>query len=147
MKRSIVALLAGLALWAVVATLLNFGLRAAFPGYTLAEPAMSFTLGMKISRLILGALASLAAGAATALIAPSRKGLPWLLGTLVLAAFIPAHVRIWAKFPVWYHLVFLGTLVPLVALGAALTGGSSRKGATARGPEISVNAVSGYGDR
>lgn len=121
MIRSILAFVAGLALWVVVATLLNFGLRAGLPGYAQAEPTMTFTLGMKAARLILGALASLAAGAGAGLIAPLRKGLPWLLGAIILAAFIPAHIRIWAKFPVWYHLVFLGTLVPLVALGAALT--------------------------
>lgn len=119
MKRSILALLAGLALWALVATLLNFGLRAGITGYRLAEPAMTFTLGMKIARLILAALASLAAGAATGLIAPSKRSVPWVLGAIILALFIPAHVQLWAKFPVWYHLTFLGTLVPLVALGAA----------------------------
>jgi len=43
-----------------------------------------------------------------------------VLGAIILAAFIPAHIQIWAKFPVWYHLVFLATLVPLVALGSAL---------------------------
>jgi hypothetical protein len=120
MKRSIFAVLGGLAAWAVTATLINRVLRAGLAGYALAEPTLTFTLGMKIARLILGALASLAAGATTALIAPSRKSLPWVLGAIVLAAFIPVHVQLWPKFPVWYHLVFLGTLVPLVALGATL---------------------------
>jgi len=126
MKRSIFALVAGFVLWGLVATLLNRGLRAGFAGYALAEPTMNFTLGMKVARLILGALASLAAGAIAGLIAPSRKGLPWLLGAIILALFIPVHVQLWAKFPVWYHLFFLGTLVPLVALGAALSRGRSR---------------------
>jgi predicted Abi (CAAX) family protease len=129
MKRTILALLAGLVVWAVVATLLNFGLRAGIAGYTLAEPTLNFTLGMKIARLILAALASLAAGAATGLIAPSKKSLPWVVGAFILAAFVPAHVRIWAKFPVWYHLTFLLTLAPLVGLGAALTRIGSRKSA------------------
>ena len=120
MKRSILATLAGLAVWVVVASLLNRGLRLGLVGYALAEPTMTFTLGMKIARLILGALASLAAGAATAAVAPSSPRLPWVLGAIILAAFIPAHIQIWAKFPVWYHLVFLVTLVPLVALGSAL---------------------------
>ena len=113
-------MLAGLAVWVVVASLLNRGLRLGLAGYALAEPTLTFTLGMKIARLILGALASLAAGAATAAVAPSSPRLPWVLGAIILAAFIPAHVQIWAKFPVWYHLVFLLTLVPLVALGSAL---------------------------
>ena len=120
MKRTIVALITGLVLWGLVATLLNRGLRAGLAGYALAEPTLTFTMGMKIARLILGALASLAAGAATGVIAPARRKLPWVLGAIILAAFIPAHVHLWQKFPVWYHLIFLGTLVPLVALGAAL---------------------------
>lgn len=121
MKRSILAFVAGMLMWLVVATLLNRVLRAGLAGYAQAEPLMTFTLGMKIARLVLAALASLAAGATAALIAPSRRLGPWVLGSVILALFIPAHVQLWTKFPVWYHLVFLGTLVPLVALGAALT--------------------------
>jgi hypothetical protein len=120
MKRSILAALVGLAVWVLVASLLNRGLRFGLAGYALAEPTMTFTLGMKIARLILGALASLAAGAATAAIAHSSPRLPWVVGAILLVAFIPEHILIWVKFPVWYHLVFLVTLAPLVALGAAL---------------------------
>lgn len=147
MKRSILALLAGFAAWAVVATLLNFGLRAGIPGYHQAEPAMNFTLGMKIARLIfLGAFSSLSAGAIAALIAPSRRGVPWLLGAIVLAMFIPVHVQLWAKFPVWYHLTFLLTLVPLVALGAAMARGRSRNRGTQTSARFPVNAVSSHQD-
>ena len=121
MKRSVLALLAGLALWVVVVSLLNRGLRVGLTGYAAAEPTMTFTLGMKVGRLLIGALASLAAGAATGMIARSKAGLPWVLGAILLVAFVPEHIEIWTKFPVWYHLAFLGTLVPLVALGAALT--------------------------
>jgi hypothetical protein len=137
MKRSIFAMVAGLVLWVLVATLLNRGLRAGLPGYALAEPTMTFTLGMKVARLILGALASLAAGAATGRLAPSRTSLPWMLGAIILAAFIPIHVQLWAKFPAWYHLTFLGTLVPLVALGAALT--RSRNSPAERGRRNPAN--------
>jgi hypothetical protein len=143
---ALVALVGGIVVWAVVATLLNFGLRAALPGYAAAEPTMSFTLGMKFARLILGALSSLTAGAATALIAPSRRALPWILGAVVLAAFIPAHIQIWAKFPVWYHLFFLVTLVPLVVLGAALTRSRSRKSPTEPTRTIRADIVGSYGD-
>lgn len=120
MKRSILAFIAGLAAWVLVASLLNRGLRLALRGYAAAEPEMTFTHGMMAARLVLGALASLAAGAATRAVAPSSRRVVWVLGAVLLAAFIPMHVRLWANFPVWYHLVFLGTLVPLVALGATL---------------------------
>lgn len=126
MIRSILAILAGLAAWALVATLINLGLRAGLAGYALAEPTMTFTLGMKVARLILGALASLAAGAVAGLIAPSKMWPGWALGAVVLVFFIPAHVYLWAKFPVWYHLTFLLTLAPLVGFGAALTRSSLR---------------------
>jgi hypothetical protein len=120
MRRSILAAIAGLAVWVLVASLLNRGLRLGLAGYAIAEPTMTFTLGMKIARLVLGALASLAAGAATAAIASSSPRLPWVVGAILLVAFVPEHILIWMKFPVWYHLVFLITLAPLVALGAAL---------------------------
>jgi len=91
---------------------------------------MTFTLGMKIARLILGALASLAAGAAAGLIAPSKTAPRWVLGGIILALFIPVHIQLWAKFPAWYHLVFLGTLLPLVAMGAALASARYRSSPT-----------------
>jgi hypothetical protein len=120
MRRSILAAIAGLAVWVLVASLLNRGLRLGLAGYAVAEPTMAFTLEMRIARLILGALASLAAGAATSAIARSSPRLPWVVGAILLVAFVPEHILIWVKFPVWYHLVFLITLAPLVALGAAL---------------------------
>jgi len=138
MKRSIFAVAAGLVVWMLVATLLNFGLRAGLAGYAQAEPTLAFTLGMKVARLILGALASLAAGAAAGLIAPSKTGPRWVLGAIILALFIPVHIQLWAKFPIWYHLVFLGTLVPLVALGAAFTRTRLCPSPTEFGSKISV---------
>src|SRR5215471_10763055 len=104
MVRSILAVVAGFVVWALVATLLNFGLRAGLAGYAQAEPTMTFTLGMKVARLVLGALASLAAGAAAGLIAPSKTGPGWVLGAIILAFFITVHIQLWTKFPVWYHL-------------------------------------------
>lgn len=131
MKRSIFATLAGIAVWVLVASLINRGLRLGMAGYAVAEPTMTFTLGMKVARLILGVLASLAAGAATRAVAPSSTRLPWVVGAIILAAFIPVHIQLWAKFPVWYHLVFLLTIVPLVALGAAIP----RSRVLSRGPK------------
>ena len=133
MIRAILAFIVGLAVWVLFASLLNRGLRLGFEGYAAAEPQMTFTHGMMAARLVLGALASLAAGAATRTIAPSSTRLSWVLGTFLLAAFIPVHVQLWAKFPVWYHLVFLGTLVPLVLLGATLTRNRSRTEPSAQG--------------
>src|SRR6516162_3230398 len=116
MKRSILAFVAGLAVWVLVVSLLNRSLRLVLQGYAAAEPQMRFSLGMMAARLVLGVLASLAAGAAARAVAPTSRAVSWVLGAVLLVAFIPVHIRLWAKFPVWYHLVFLGSLVPCVVL-------------------------------
>jgi hypothetical protein len=120
MWRTIGSIVAGFFAWGLVVTLLNFGLRAAIPGYHAAEATLQFTMAMKAGRLIEAAIASLAAGAVVGWIAPSTKWAPWLVGAVILAMFLPVHVKLWNAFPVWYHLAFLVPLVPLVVLGGAL---------------------------
>ena len=56
MKRAVYALVSGLVVWILVVSLLNRGLRIGISGYALAEPTMTFTLGMKVARLIVGAV-------------------------------------------------------------------------------------------
>ena len=120
MWRSVASIVAGLISWAVIVSLLNFGLRAAMPGYHAAEATLQFTAAMKAGRLIEAALTSLAAGVVVSSVAPDKKWAPWLVGLIVLVLFLPMHVQLWNEFPVWYHLAFLVPLVPLVALGASL---------------------------
>jgi hypothetical protein len=120
MWRTIASILAGLITWAVIVTVLNFGLRGALTGYHAAEATLQFTLAMKIGRLCEAALSSLAAGAVIAWVDASRRWAPWLVGLVLLASFLPVHVQLWAKFPVWYHLAFLLPLAPLVVVGARL---------------------------
>ena len=121
MWRTIASIIAGLIAWALVVTLINFGLRAALPGYHAAESTLQFTLTMKIARLAMAAVTSVAAGAVVSWIAPGKAWAPWIVGLIVLAMFLPVHVSLWNKFPVWYHLSFLVPIVPLVLLGSRLT--------------------------
>jgi len=131
MWRTVLSIVAGLVAWAVIVTLLNFGLRAAIPGYSAAEATLRFTMAMKVGRLTEAALASLAAGAVVGWIDRSSKWAPWLVGVIVLALFLPVHVSLWTKFPMWYHLAFLVPLVPLVVVGSALIRGTSASRARA----------------
>lgn len=120
MWRAILAVLCGLVAWAAVVTLLNFGLRAAIPDYHAAEATLQFTLVMKIGRLVEAALSSIVAGMVVGWIAPLNKWAPWVAGLIILAVFLPVHIGLWSRFPVWYHLAFLVPLAPLMALGARL---------------------------
>lgn len=79
---------------------------------------MVFTLTMKLARLSIAVVSSLAAGALVRVVAPASRWAPWIVGLIVLALFLPAHVSLWYRFPIWYHLTFLVPLVPLVVLGA-----------------------------
>jgi hypothetical protein len=51
MKRSILGLIVGLAVWVLVASLLNRSLRFGLEGYAAAEPQMTFTHAMMAARL------------------------------------------------------------------------------------------------
>ncbi|HEV8690481.1 MAG TPA: hypothetical protein VGQ91_09315 [Ideonella sp.] len=120
MSRSFVGVVVALLAWFVAATLGNLVLRVALPGYTQVEVAMTFTLAMLIARLVLGLVSSLAAGFVCAAIAPAGSPAAKVTAGLLVALFLPVHYGLWARFPIWYHLFFLGSLAPMVLLGAAL---------------------------
>lgn len=120
MKRSILACLAGLVTWMIVVTVINRMLRLSLPNYTAAEHTLQFTLLMKWVRLVMAITTSLAAGAVTRWISPSSRWAPLIVGSIVLAMFLPAHIALWSRFPVWYHLTFLLTIIPAVLAGALL---------------------------
>jgi hypothetical protein len=120
MKRSILGCLAGLLTWFVVVTLIDRVLRLSLPNYTAAEQTLQFTLGMKWARLLMAIVTSLGAGAVTRWIALSSRWPPLIVGSVVLAMFLPVHISVWSRFPVWYHLTFLLTIIPAVLVGALL---------------------------
>jgi hypothetical protein len=121
MVKNIIAVVAGLAVWMIVVTIAGFIIRVSWPAYAGVANAMTFTLPMMIARLSIGALATIAMGSVTAVIARSviAKLMP---GIVMLVLFIPQHMMLWEKFPVWYHLTFLLCLVPLTWAGAHVAG-------------------------
>jgi hypothetical protein len=125
MARGMLGVVVGLAVWVTVVAVAGLLMREIWPAYASLADAMTFTLPMMIARLTVGALATLAMGLATSVV--SRRSLVATLaaGALLLLVFIPEHIKLWDKFPVWYHLTFLLSLVPLAYLG----GMTSRRGA------------------
>jgi hypothetical protein len=132
MGRIVAGVMIGCIVWIVVATACNMVLRAALPGYAEAERAMDFTLGMMLARQLVSAASTLLAGAAAAWTAKRNARAATILGLLLTVLFIPVHVGLWDKFPIWYHVLFLASLLPLAALGArpcARRGGNAHVGA------------------
>jgi hypothetical protein len=127
MFKTVGAVIVGLVAWIFVATVLNLALRASWLHYHEAEIAFNFTFAMKLARLVLGATSTLAAGFVAAWIDKGRMRAATLTGIVLLGLFIPNHYMIWSKFPIWYHLTFLVSLLPLTLLGAALNRGTCRK--------------------
>lgn len=125
--KTVAAVIAALITWFLVATVLNLALRAWWPHYHEAETAFNFSFAMKLARLGLGAISSLGAGFVAAWVGKSRMRAATLSGIVLLGLFIPGHYRIWDKFPVWYHLTFLVSLLPLTLLGGALNHRADRK--------------------
>ena len=119
MGKHIVGVVAGLMVWFVAAVAAGVLLRWLWPDYVAASGDMSFTLPMKLTRLSIGALATFAAGAVTARIGRSSR-MAVVTGVLLLLIFIPEHISLWDKFPIWYHLTFLTSLVPLAVVGGRI---------------------------
>src|SRR6476620_2754750 len=120
MSKKILGVVAGLLVWLMVVLVVGEAMRRSWPAYASVADAMTFTLPMMVARLSIGALATLAAGLVTALIVPQSTMAKLMPGVLLLLAFIPQHIMLWDKFPIWYHLTFLLSLVPLTYVGGAL---------------------------
>ena len=123
MIRSAIAVVVGIVVWILAATVCNWALRAGLPGYAAAEPAMVFTLPMLFGRLVVGLVASLAAGVACGAISGPQRRAGTMLAALMVLMFLPLHYKLWAMFPVWYHLIFLISLAPAVLAGVVLQRG------------------------
>jgi hypothetical protein len=123
MAKSTLGVVAGLAAWGIITSIAGLIIRGAWPEYASVADAMTFTLPMLFARLAIGAVATLAAGLVTTVIARRSLLATLMPGALLLVVFIPVHIMLWDKFPVWYHLTFLGSLVPLTYAGGKIAEG------------------------
>jgi hypothetical protein len=71
MGKEIFGVVVGLMVWFVAAVVAGVLLRSLWPEYVAASGDLSFTLPMKLTRLSIGALTTVAAGGVTVLIGRS----------------------------------------------------------------------------
>jgi hypothetical protein len=119
MLRKIGGVVGGVVAWFLMANVGNRILRATWPGYSQAEVAMTFTLGMSIARLFVGAVSSLSAGFVAAWITNRSMFVIKSLAGVLLVMFLPV-ILLWERFPPWYHIVFLTSLPVVTLLGGLL---------------------------
>ncbi len=74
--------------------------------------------GVLLALLVLSVIASVASGYLTTVIAQDPSITPGLiLGVILLIVGILVQRSAWNLMPLWYHLVFLGLLIPGSVLG------------------------------
>ncbi|MCB9844644.1 MAG: hypothetical protein H6811_01465 [Phycisphaeraceae bacterium] len=123
MKRAIIAVVVGYGVW----TLLWLGGNAVL----FAEAAEAVGAGVRYDApgplagvLALSLVGSIVGGGLAGWIARGRsRGVGLVLGALLLLTGIGVQMGVWSLMPTWYHLVFLGLLLPVTFLAARLGGG------------------------
>jgi len=114
--RTILAVLAGFALWSI---LWVGGHQAAFallPAHYDAE-GIPETKGLYGLYLAFSVGCSLLAGRVARRLAPGNMAALAGLGMLLLLVGIGFQASVWSLEPLWYHLLFLALLVPATLLG------------------------------
>ena len=127
MGRSILAVLAGAVLWAVLWLGSNVTLAAVFPGQIVPNEYIGH-VGILMTLLTLCIAFSLLAGYVTGVVARTnlvKHGLA--LGILQLGLGIFFQAQYWQLMPLWYHLVFLTMLLPGNVYGAWLRDTAGRR--------------------
>ncbi len=130
MWRNALGVVTGIVVWVALVTAGGLAMRTLWTAYAAADtPAMTFDLAMKVARLTLSSVALIIASIAAVRVARRSRYVALAFGVVLLIAFIPIHYELWPKFPIWYHLTFLISLVVLPQLTAWVAG--QGEGATA----------------
>ncbi len=120
MGRSILAVLVGFIAWTILWLVSNFAIAGAFPD-AFREDGSTGSVGILILLLADSATFSLLSGWLTGVIAKRRQMAHGVaLGVILLMVGIAVQAGYWDLMPLWYHLIFLATLLPMATLGGKL---------------------------
>lgn len=120
MLKDILAVVVGFAAWSILWLGGNPQVPKLFPGSLKKDGSLHHT-GALLTLLVFAALVSIAAGYVVTLVSASANtNLPLILGVILLLVGIVVQRQYWKLMPLWYHLLFLGLLVPATLFGASL---------------------------
>lgn len=96
--------------------------RRQWPAYAAAVPSRTYSVGMLVVRLTVGAVCTATAASVATRVARDRGRAAWVLGALALALSLPDHLlRVWSQYPAWYHIAYLTSLLPIAGLAGQQT--------------------------
>ncbi|MEO0558180.1 MAG: hypothetical protein AAF170_08350, partial [Bacteroidota bacterium] len=122
MSHTLISIVGGYIAWTVVFLGGSAGIRAAFESAHTPDGGTS-SAGLLVLYLALSGVASVLAGVVAARVSKSHGPRNVLIvAGLLLATGIPVQISVWETLPVWYHLAFLGALVPLTWIGGRMVG-------------------------
>ena len=70
--------------------------------------------------LVRAVIISIMAGFIAAMVANENRRAPLILGVLLLLFGIGVQAMAWSYIPIWYHIIFLGLLIPMTILGGRM---------------------------
>ena len=121
MGRIILAVVAGFVLWSALWLIAGLVVLAVVPDGYAEDGRTVISAGILLVFALVALVVSLVAGWLAMLV--GREGgrrAAMILAGLLLLVGLTVEISGWAYSPVWYHLVFLGLLVPATMAGAAL---------------------------
>lgn len=117
MKRNVLSIAAGFAVWSFLWLLGCAVLGAVFAESTGADGSVQgvFVPGVWLAYSV---LVSCTAGAVTVVLARGRIATVWALGVVQVCIGTAVEVSLWDTAPAWYHLAFIAALLPAHLVGA-----------------------------
>lgn len=136
MVRIVLGVIAGFVAWSILWIGTDAVSAIASPGWYRAHQD-AFNLAMwtqqpftadstiLLIRLISSFIFSIMAGFLAAFIAGENRKTPIALGILLFLFGLMVQISAWSYMPIWYHLIFLGLLIPMTIVGGKLKSASA----------------------
>jgi hypothetical protein len=120
MLKNIFAVIGGFVLWTAFWLASDFTLLLISPDWY-GEGLQNFSTPVLLISLARSIFISIIAGYVASLIAKKNQlQTALVLGVLLFAFGVFVQAQYWSRIPLWYHLIFLGLLIPMTYLGAKL---------------------------
>lgn len=120
MGRAVLGVVVAWVLWSMLWVGMSASAQAAFPD--LIDPSQRLEhVGVLVGYVVWSAVISVLAGFVCARIGErSAMKAVWSLAVIQLLIGTGVQASSWSLLPVWYHVAFLGLLIPMTVLGGVL---------------------------